>query len=97
MRYVIDENGGFEGMDDVAQCVLIAVAQLKPSGRIDPREQNKQKQLLRERLATLTAGPEPIITIHDIVFTDDKRQTSNLLVTYTNNLTNTQQSTEPEV
>lgn len=94
MRYVIASDGGFEPMDDVAQCVLLAIAMTKGSGRLTTQQQNKRKVEIREALAHLTRGPEPIIKIIEIFITDNGRDTQFEQVTYLNLLTNTQTTVE---
>lgn len=94
MKYVVADDGlgGFEAMDDIAQCVLLAISYIKSTGRIDPKEQNKRKQQIRDALAALTAPPEPYIRIDGITITDDGRQTEYVQLAYTNLRSNTQQT-----
>lgn len=95
-RYVVNDEGGFEAMDDVAQTVMlrIAYAPRLPSV-ISPAGLAKRRNDLRAALASMTAKPAPLITIKTIEVTDSGRDAVYERIVFKNLRTNTMQTVEP--
>jgi hypothetical protein len=95
-RYVVNDEGGFEAMDDVAQRVLMLVAfNVAIPKFVTPRDQQAQRQRILEALSPMTTGPEPQIDKVRVDVEDDGKQTSWIVVTYRNLLTKTMQTVTP--
>jgi hypothetical protein len=68
-RYVIDDEGAFAAMDDVAQRVLLLIAfRAGPKPKIiDDRAISARQAQIRAALQILTKGPSPVIEIKEII------------------------------
>lgn len=97
----IDSDGNSEGMDDIAQRVILAVRQAVvpqiQTRAFDEQMQQEIRRVLRE--AELTTGSNPTI---DLVRQDGQRPVqisprpngANISISYRNNLTNTETTIE---
>ncbi len=94
--YVLDENGGFESMDDTAQrvCLLVAFAE-KPSDVITPQTMNAQADAIRAALAPLTNVRAPAIKLISVVVERSASGTVAKTITYRNLLTDTEETVTP--
>ena len=89
-KYTLDDDGGYEPMDDTAQRVSLLVAfstQREPL--IDPRSMERQRQRIAEALKPMTTGTEPAIKVHAITVANERPGVTSTTVTYTNLLTGT--------
>lgn len=88
--YVLNDDGGFEAMDDVAQRVYLAICfGVEGPPIIDARFQATMQAAIRKALEPLTKGRKPAIKIIAVNVTDDGRETTLKEVVYRNLLTNT--------
>ena len=96
-RYVANDEGGFEAMDDTAQRVVLNVAFAVRRGPfITPRDLAQQEADIRAALAvSLTAGPTPAIRLIEVTAAQTGPTASAVTVRYFNNLTNTEQTVSP--
>ena len=96
-RYVANDEGGFEAMDDTAQRVILTVAFAVKSGPfITPRDLATQEAGIRAALAvSLTSGPSPAIRLISVSAAQTGPTSSAVTVRYFNNLTNTEQTVSP--
>lgn len=96
-RYVANDEGGFEPMDDTAQRVVLTVAFATKSGPfITPRALAQQEADIKAALAvSLTAGPAPAIRLISVTAEQTGPTASAVTVRYFNNLTNTEQTVSP--
>ncbi len=92
-RYVVNDEGGFEAMDDIAQVVCLTVAFTPRKTRFVTSRDNQARALaIRTALAHLTKRPQPSIVIKsiDIVAAGGGRVSES--ITYRNLLTGTLQT-----
>lgn len=96
-RYVANDAGGFEPMDDTAQRVILTVAfAVKQGPFITPRDLSQQEADIRAALAvSLTAGAAPAIRLISVEAAQTGPTSSGVTVRYFNNLTNTEQTVSP--
>lgn len=83
-RFVQVTNGGFAGMTDTCQRVLLLTLQAM-AGRatiITPDEQVDTEQRVRAALAPLLAGREPAIELLAVTVEDDGRDAEQVAVTF---------------
>lgn len=73
MRYVANDDGGFEAMPASAQRVLLALASVVEPKIIDIRFEATMDARIRAALAFLTKRPEPAIEIIRIEVSNDGR------------------------
>jgi hypothetical protein len=73
MRYVANDDGGFEAMPASAQRVLLALASVVEPKIIDIRFEATMDARIRSELAFLTKRPEPAIEIIRIEVSNDGR------------------------
>lgn len=95
-RYVVNDEGGFEAMDDVAQTVglLVAFAWVPPT-HVTPQARNEAKTKIRAALRSLSSGAAPLIQIRSVDVSTPGGGIMNISVTYKNLRTNTIQTVEP--
>jgi len=94
-RYVLDSDGNFEGMDDIAQRVLLLVSYADTEFKfITDRDNETSRQRIEAALSVLTSGKTPAIRIEAIEFTNPSYGLLQKRITYTNLRTNTQQTVE---
>ncbi len=92
-RYVVNDEGGFEAMDDIAQVVCLKVAFTKRLTRFVTARSNQERVLaLRTTLSSLTKRPQPSIELKsiEVVAAGGGRVTE--IITYRNLLTGTLQT-----
>ena len=95
-RYIVNDEGGFEAMDDTAQRVILLVAFAAKSGPfLTDRDLAAQVAEVRSALSVMTIGPEPAITLLGVSCEASGPTSSRLTVRYRNNLTGTEQTVEP--
>lgn len=95
-RYNINAEGGFDGMDDVAQTVALTVAYAyKPPPTITPQNEAKSRRAIENALAHLSRGNDPLIADVRVSFRASPAGTQRPIVTYRNLRTNTRQTVEP--
>jgi hypothetical protein len=96
-RYVVNDVGGFQAMDDTAQRVLLAVSfALKPRAPfITTRDLAAQETAIRAALAFLTSGQEPAIRLIAVAAAKTGPNATSLKVRFKNLLTGTEQTLEP--
>jgi hypothetical protein len=96
-RYVANDEGGFEAMDDTAQRVILTVAfAVKTGPFITPRDLAQQEATIRAALAvSLTSGPTPAIRLISVTAAQTGPTASGVIVRYFNNLTGTEQTVSP--
>lgn len=95
-RYVANDEGGFEAMDDTAQRVILLVAfAVKTGSFLTDRDLAAQVAEVRKALTVMTNGPEPAIRLLGVTAEQSGPTASRLTVRYFNNLTGTEQTVEP--
>jgi hypothetical protein len=96
-RYVANDEGGFEAMDDTAQCMVLTVGFATKTGPfITPRDLAQQEATIRAALAvSLTAGSTPRVRLIEVTAAQTGPTASAVTVRYFNNLTNTEQTVSP--
>jgi len=95
-RYVVNDEGGFEAVDNTAQRVILLVAFSAKSGPfLTDRDLAAQVAEVRSALSVMTIGPEPAITLLGVSCEASGPTSSRLTVRYRNNLTGTEQTVEP--
>ncbi len=95
-RYVVNDEGGFEAMDDIAQTVLLRISfAVREAKFITPQGMADDRTAIRNALADMTKGAEPLIKIKTIEVTDSGKATTYKRVVYQNLMTNTLQTVEP--
>jgi hypothetical protein len=83
MTYVTSSTGGFDGMPDTAQRVLLLIAfGVKEPPLIDNRYQAVIEARIRKALEPLTSGPEPSISRVKITIGENGKQTTTKSVEY---------------
>ena len=93
MTYVQNEDGGFDGMSDTLQRVLLAIAfGVKEPKIITPQALRQVESAIRVALEPLTNGPRPTIKLIRAEALDDGKQTTTKIVEFYDYLTNTTQS-----
>ncbi len=93
-KYVINDEGGFVAMDDVAQRVMLLLAfGVTQPATITPESKAALATQIRAALAVLTVGREPTIKILTLDVVDDGRDGLNPRLSYRNLLTGTLQTT----
>ncbi len=66
-RYVSNDEGGFEAMDDIAQVVCLRVAYTKRTTKFITARNNREREMaLRTALRDLTKRPEPFIELKSV-------------------------------
>lgn len=94
-RYVTDDDGGFEAMDDVAQRVLLLVCfSVTPQKFISTQALAAAAQDIRDALKPLTTGPEPEIEIAEVVAERTSAGSTRHAVSFRVLRTGTQQTVE---
>jgi hypothetical protein len=94
--YVVNDEQGFEAMDDVAQAVLLRIAFAAAEPKfISPEALRKMSTAIRTALNSLTIGPDPAIRIKSIEVTDSGKSSTYKRVVYDNLRTGTLQTVEP--
>lgn len=73
MRYVANDDGGFDPMPASAQRVLLALASVVEPPIIDIRFEATMDARIRQKLAFLTGGREPSIEILRVEVSNDGR------------------------
>lgn len=92
-RYVTTAAGGFEGMDDVAQRVLLLLSFADTEiGVITPQTMRAQEQKFRDALAPLTNQRAPTIKILEVSVRNPNMGRLVKTIRYKNLLTNTEQT-----
>jgi len=95
-RYIANDEGGFEAMDDTAQRVILLVAFAAKTGPfLTDRDLAAQVAGVRDALSVLTSGPEPAVMLLGVSCEASGPTSSRLTVRYRNNLTGTEQTVEP--
>lgn len=96
-RYVTNDEGGFESMDDIQQTVLLRIAFAEKQSPFNaPADHAKMKTDIRNALADMAAKPDPLIQIKSIDVTDGGGGTVYKRVVYKNLLTGTINVVEPD-
>lgn len=97
-RYVTNDEGGFEPMDDTAQRVWLLVAFAARTGPfITARDMAAQEAVIRAALKPLTTGTEPAIRLLAVTVTQVGPTSTAASVRYVNRLTGTEQTVEPSL
>lgn len=97
-RYVANDEGGFEPMDDTAQRVVLLVAFAAKVGPfITPPDLSAQEATIRAALAPLVAKPEPAIRLLAVSAAQTGPTSTAVTVRYINNLTGTEQTVSPRL
>ena len=95
-RYVANDEGGFEAMDDTAQRVVLLVAfAVKRSTFLTAQSLAGQEAAIRNALLVVTRGPAPEIRVLSVSAVATDVQTSAVSIRYVNNLTGTEQTVSP--
>ena len=95
-RYVTNDEGGFEAMDDTAQRVWLLVAFATKTGPfITARDMATQEAAIRAALKPLTTGAEPAIRLLAVTASQVGPTSTSVSVRYVNRLTGTEQTVEP--
>jgi hypothetical protein len=95
-RYVANDEGGFEPMDDVAQAVCLAVAFAKRTTRfITARDNRAREMAIRTELRRMTKRPEPLIELRAVTVTAAGGGRTVEQITYRNLRTGTVQTVTP--
>jgi hypothetical protein len=95
-RYVPNEQGGFEAMDDTAQRVLLLVSFADTDSKIiSPQGMSEQEAKIRKALEPLTAGRNPDIDQLVVTVKRTASQTTEKSISYRNRLTMTRQTVGP--
>ena len=69
--YVIDDDGGFEAMDDTVQRVVLLVAFAVSNEKfVTEKVKNAEKDRITKALSILTDGSEPVIRLINVSVTD---------------------------
>jgi hypothetical protein len=96
-RYVTNEDGGFDPMDDVAQRVMLIISfAVKEQKVITAQDNADTAARIRAALGVLTKGPTPTIKVIDLAVTDNGKASTLKSLTYKNMLTGTQQTLLPD-
>jgi hypothetical protein len=97
MRYELNDEGGFEPMDDIAQTAfLLLIREFGPRPQfVTARSEEEVRQRVRKALASLTPRRDPAIRIDRITVNTSLPGTLSYVVDYTNLRTNTKQTLEP--
>lgn len=82
MRYVANDDGGFEAMPASAQRVLLALASVVEPPIIDVRFEATMDARIRQQLSFLTNGREPAIELVEIKVSNDGRHGTTKRVTF---------------
>jgi hypothetical protein len=91
--YVLNDEGGFEPMNDITQRVVLLVSfAIKPRKFVTPRDLNGQKDDVRKALSILTSGSEPSIKLIDVTADAAGAGRTKTVVAFQNLLTNTKQT-----
>lgn len=94
-RYVANDEGGFEAMDDVAQTVTLLVAFTPQVGKfVTPQAIAFRRSSLFKALSVLTRKPKAVIAIKKIEITPNGRGGVDEIIIFQNLRTNTQQTVE---
>jgi hypothetical protein len=98
-RYVLDDDGGFEGMDDTAQRVLLAVsfASVDLPKIVTPQASALGEAKIRAALKPLTSGSEPAIKLEVARIERSAPGTVRVVVIFKNLLTGTSSSVEKSI
>jgi hypothetical protein len=95
-RYVLDADGGFESMDDVAQRVLLAVcfAARDLPKIVSPQAFALGEARIKNALKPLTGGEDPAVKLERVAFTNPTPGVVKVAVGYKNLLTGTSSTVE---
>ncbi len=92
-RYVANDEGGFEAMDDIAQVVCLRVAFTTRSTKFITARNNRQREMaLRTELRDLTKRPEPAIELKSVTVTPAGGGRVSETIVYRNLRTGTRQT-----
>lgn len=93
-RYVVDSDGNFEGMDDTAQRVMLAVSFAAPTPPrfVTDRDFEARKKQIRAALADLEK--EGAITVRDITIAAGAAGVATEQVEFTNHHTGANETVE---
>lgn len=93
-RYVLDDAGGFDAMDDVGQRIYLLLAfGLGPTPKlIDERFSGTMRAMVLRALEPVTVGADAQASIDDVVVVRPRGGTTRVLVAYTNLVTNSKRT-----
>ena len=92
-EYVLNDEAGFEGMDDIAQRVILTVSYNVPrQTHISERDLRASELAVRNALEFMTGGPEPEIKLDKVSFARTSAGVTAGTVIFTNLLTGTKTS-----
>jgi hypothetical protein len=83
-RFVQTTNGGYAGMTDACQRVLLLTLQAlaNHTGLITPDEQGDTEQRVRAALSVMADGKEPVIELRQVLVTDDGRDAEQVTIEF---------------
>jgi hypothetical protein len=94
-RYELNEQGGFESMDDVSQRVLLLISFADiETPFITDRDMQEQELRLRDALRAMTTGPEPAIRLLEVSVVSNEPGVTTKTIRFQNLLTNTETTVE---
>lgn len=92
MTYVQNDDGGFVGMSDTLQRVLLAIAfGVTEPKIITPQSLRQIENAIRTTLEPLTRGPRPVIKLISVEAVDDGAQTTSKRISFFDYISNTTQ------